>query len=173
LLGAAAGAAATWLMDETTSVLYERQSESSKKRESKARHGKNAYEIVAEKAAKLTGHELSEEQLKLLSEGIHWSMGIGSGIVYGLLRNRIPRLGIGSGVAYGIAFTVLVDEAALTALGVVPPPDAFPWQTHARGVAGHLVLGAVLDAAFDVADLLQPSAAPSPTALRAVDPGRS
>ena len=39
------------------------------------------------------------------------------------------------------------------ALGLAPPPTKFPWQTHARGFAGHLALGAVVEAAFDVADL--------------------
>ena len=47
-----------------------------------------------------------------------------------------------------------MDEGAVYALGLTPGPTAFPWQTHARGFAGHLVLGVILDAAFDVADLV-------------------
>lgn len=174
LLGAAAGAGATWLMDQTTTALYDRQSKASRKQEEKARGGKTAYEIAAEKGAELAGREISKGQRKQLGAAIHWTIGVGSGAIYGLLRNRVRRLGIGSGVAFGLAFALLVDEAALTALGISPPPNAFPWQTHARSLAGHLVLGAVLDATFDVADLVQPSGrATFPTPQPAVDLGRS
>jgi uncharacterized membrane protein YagU involved in acid resistance len=60
-------------------------------------------------------------------------------------------MGIGSGIAYGAAFWLLMDEAALTLLGLTPPPKEFPWQTHVRGLAGHLVLGATIEAVFDAA----------------------
>jgi uncharacterized membrane protein YagU involved in acid resistance len=135
-------------MDRVTTLLYERQSPKTKELETKARDGKFAPEVVAEKAAKLAGRRLSKEQREKTAGAIHWSVGVSSGALYGVLRNRIHRLGIGSGVAYGIALSLLLDEAALTALGLSPPPAEFPWQTHARGVAGHIVLGAVLDAAF-------------------------
>lgn len=174
LLGAAAGAGATWLMDQATTAIYERQSRASRKQEEKARGGKPAYEVAAEKGAKLAGREISKEQRKQLGAVIHWSMGVGSGAIYGLLRNRVRRFGIGSGVAFGLALSLLVDEAALTALGISPPPNAFPWQTHARRLAGHLILGAVLDATFDAADLVQPSGrATFPTPQQAADLGRS
>jgi uncharacterized membrane protein YagU involved in acid resistance len=47
-----------------------------------------------------------------------------------------------------------MDEAALTLMGLTPPPKNFPWQTHARGLAGHLVLGATIEAAFDLPSAL-------------------
>src|ERR1041385_6094727 len=52
LLGADAGAAATWAMDQATAFLYEQQSDESKERENEARGGKTAYEIAAEKGAR-------------------------------------------------------------------------------------------------------------------------
>lgn len=155
LLGAAAGAAATWAMDKVTAVIYERQPEKTKRQENKARAGKTASEVAAQKGAKLAGRKLSAEQRKKIGGAIHWSLGVSSGALYGLIRNRSRFLGIGSGVAYGLAFYVLVDEAGLSALGISPPPAAFPWQTHARGLAGHLVLGGILDGVFDLADLVQ------------------
>ena len=47
-----------------------------------------------------------------------------------------------------------IDEGLMSATKLAPPPDAFPWQTHARGLAGHFILGLLLDGAFDVADFL-------------------
>jgi hypothetical protein len=152
LLGAIAGAAATWAMDEVTTLLFEQQPEEVTRRENRARGKKSAYELAAEKGARLVGRRLSKEERKLIGTGIHWSLGVGSGAVYGALRNRMQQLSIGSGLAFGLAVFLLLDEATLAALGLTPPPTEFPWQTHARGFAGHLVLGAVLDATFGVAD---------------------
>lgn len=154
LLGAAAGAGATWLMDRATTVLYERETEATKKRENAARGDGTAYEIAAEKGAKLVGRELEPAQRKHLGSALHWLLGTTAGAAYGLLRHRVPRLGLGSGLAFGAAFWLLMDEGVNTALRLTPPPNAFPWQTHARGLAGHLVLGAGIDTAFGVADRL-------------------
>jgi hypothetical protein len=155
LLGAASGAAATWVMDVLTTALMDRQPKEVTAREERARDGKNAYETAAEKAASLAGRELTEAQRKTAGLAVHWTLGVGSGIAYGALRHTFPRLGLGSGLAYGTIFWLAMDEAALTLLGVAPPPDRFPWQTHARGLAGHLALGAAIEAAFDLADLAE------------------
>jgi hypothetical protein len=37
----------------------------------------------------------------------------------------------------------LSNEIMNPALGFTPGPTAFPWQTHARGLGGHLVFGVV------------------------------
>lgn len=152
LLGAAAGAAATWLMDAATTVLQKRESEEAQERENAARGDKSAYEIVAEKGARLAGRELDDDERKRLGAAIHWTLGISSGVLYAALRHAMPRLRLGSGLAYGTLFWLGMDEAALTALGLTPAPQAFPWQTHARGLAGHLVLGSTIELAFDAAD---------------------
>ena len=153
LIGAITGVAATWLMDQVTTAMYERESEEARERENDARGDLTAYEIAAERAATLAGRALSSDERKKIGNAIHWSLGIASGAMYGALRNAAPRLGIGSGLLYGAAFFLATDEGALTLLGLTPPPTEFPWQTHARGLAGHLVLGAALEVPFDIADL--------------------
>lgn len=152
-VGALAGAASTWVMDLITTTLYEREPPSVQDREDSARGSKSAYEIAAEKGAGLVGKKISAEQRKAIGAAIHWGLGVSAGAIYGVLRNRLPGMGLGSGVAYGAAFWLGMDEAALTALGLTAPPQDFPWQTHARGLAGHLVLGAVLESPFDLIDL--------------------
>jgi hypothetical protein len=149
-LGALAGIAGTFAMDQVTTFLADRQPEEVTKREDEARGGKHVYERAAQK---LTRGKASEDQEKRISTGIHWGLGVFFGATYGLMRHRFPRLGLGSGLAYGVLFTLLMDEGASVALGLAPPPTKFPWQTHARGFAGHLVLGGVVEAAFDAADL--------------------
>lgn len=158
LIGAASGAAATWLMDQVTTAIMERQPEEVSEREKAARGDKSALENAAEKGAALAGKEITKEERKKIGLGIHWSLGVTSGAVYGALRNRIPAMGIGSGLTYGAAYFLLMDEAALTALGLAPPPQNFPWQTHARGLVGHLVLGGALESVFDALDLVADAA---------------
>ncbi len=140
-------------MDQVTTAIQKSQPKDTQEREEAARGGKTAYENAAEKAANAVGREMSEETRKVVGQSIHWSLAVSSGAVYGLLRNQLRSFGIGSGIAYGAAVWLLLDEAALTALGITPPPQAFPWQTHARGLAGHLVFGAVIESVFDVMDL--------------------
>lgn len=150
VIGAAAGAAATWVMDAVTTAIQDRQSKESLGEEKAARGEKPAYEVAAEKGAEALGRAIDAKTRKKAGAAIHWTLGVSSGAAYGLLRNLAPSLGIGSGIAYGVLFWLVMDEAALTALGIAPPPQDFPWQTHARGLAGHLVLGAVIESAFDV-----------------------
>ncbi|MBV9495669.1 MAG: DUF1440 domain-containing protein [Acidobacteria bacterium] len=146
LLGAVAGAGATWLMDLATTKVYDLEPKEVQDRENEARGDKTAYEIAAEKLASFGNVALDEDQRKSLGNAIHWSLGISAGVLFGALRPhfRTP----GSGVLYGLAFWLLADEVALTALGLTAPPQEFPWQTHVRGVIGHVVLGAAIESAF-------------------------
>jgi len=107
--------------------------------------GKTAYGVAADKAAHLAGKELSKDERKQYGKEIHWALGIGTAALYGVLRPRVPHAGLAHGLAFGAAFWLLVDEGANYALGLTPGPTKFPWQTHARGLAGHLVYGSVTD----------------------------
>lgn len=152
VLGALAGAAATWVMGQATSYLYQQESKAVREEEKEVRGGQTAYGTAAEKAAEMVGQELSEDQRKQYGSAIHWALGAGAGAVYGVLRHRLPRAGRGNGLVFGAAFWALIDEGANTALGLTPGPTAFPWQTHARGLAGHLVFGVAADTALRLTD---------------------
>lgn len=156
-LGALAGTAATWAMGQATSYLYENEPEAVRQREDQARDDKTTYEVAAEKAAGLAGKELTEEDRKKLGSAIHWALGIGSGAVYGLLRRRLANggghgRGFATGALFGAAVWLLFDEMGTVALGLAPGPRKFPWQTHARGLLGHLVLGLAAEGALQAAD---------------------
>jgi hypothetical protein len=156
-LGAVAGAAATWVMGKATTYLYEKEDQQARQREDQARGGSTAYETAAKKAAGFAGRELSEEESKKLGSAIHWAIGVSAGAVHGLLRRRLAGRGLGGNLAlgalFGTAVWLLLDEAGNTVLGLTPGPKAFPWQTHARGLAGHLVLGLTTEGLMQAADL--------------------
>jgi hypothetical protein len=44
------------------------------------------------------------------------------------------------------------DEVLAPALGLASGAARYPWQAHARGLVGHLVLGAATDTVLDVLD---------------------
>lgn len=153
--GVIAGAIATWLMNRATTALYERENEAARTREDNARDGKTAYGVAAEKVASLAGTELSDDQRARYGERIHWALGISAGALYGALRPRSDAATLAGGLLFGAAFWLLMDETVTPALGLTKGPAAFPWQTHARGLAGHLVFGTVANTALTA---IQPDA---------------
>lgn len=150
--GAVAGAAATWLMGQATGWMYEREDTEARRREEEARGDRTAYETAAEKAAGMTGVELSKEQRSQAGLAIHWATGIGAGIVYALLRHRAPAVTAANGLAFGTGFYLVVDEVLNPLLGLTPGPQAFPWQAHARGLGGHLAFGATTELVLEGLD---------------------
>jgi hypothetical protein len=150
--GAIAGAVATWIMGQITNYMYRRENPDARQAEDRARNGKTAYGAAAEKAAGLAGRSLDDQQRERLGSIIHWATGIGAGAVYGVLRQRFAAVGRLGGAGFGTAFWGLVDEGLVPVLGFTPGPVAFPWQTHARGLAGHLTFGTVTDATLRVLD---------------------
>jgi hypothetical protein len=58
-----------------------------------------------------------------------------------LTRRGVPPLAAGLGS--GMGGFLLVDELA-NSLFFTPPPQAYPVESHLRGVVGHLTLGAAM-----------------------------
>ena len=150
--GAIAGAVATWVMGKVTGVMYQQEDRWVRRAEDDARGGKTAYGVAAEKAARIAGASLDEGQTERLGSAIHWALGIGAGATYAVLRRRFHALGRTAGLGFGTAFWALLDEGVVPALGLTPGPRAFPWQTHARGFAGHLTFGTVADGTLRLLD---------------------
>jgi Protein of unknown function (DUF1440) len=151
-LGAVAGAAATWVMGLATSFLYEREDDEAREREDNARDGRTAYGVAAQKAAGLVGRRLDEETREKAGSALHYGLGAGMGAAYAGLRHHVPAANAAGGTLFGTAVWLLMDEAAAPVFGLTPGPAAFPWQTHARGLAGHLVYGTVTEGLLSAAD---------------------
>ena len=152
LKGAIAGALATWIMDQVTTFMYQHERDPSRLIEDRARHGQSAYETAAEKLARLLGRELSPEERHRLGLAIHWALGIAAGAAYAAFGRRIPAFRGAGGAKFGTAFWAAVDEGLVSLLRLTPPPKSFPWETHARGLAGHVAYGIVADRTLRVLD---------------------
>ncbi|HET7321136.1 MAG TPA: DUF1440 domain-containing protein, partial [Longimicrobiaceae bacterium] len=106
----------------------------------------------------VVGVDLSKGERQEGGRAIHWALGAGAGALYGVMRRRVPGADAADGLLFGTAFWLLMDEGANWALGLTPGPGAFPWQTHARGLAGHLVFGATTDATLHALDAVTTAA---------------
>ena len=147
-VGVAAGFAATMVMDKATTWLYERQSDASKQRERQVLP-EGAPTASARKLAGLIGAEPTEEQTGQLAAAMHRSLGQLYGVVAAALAQRgVPP--VAAGVASGMGGFLLVDELA-NGLFFTPPPQAYPAESHLRGLVGHLTFGATTGVLLAVA----------------------
>ncbi len=143
--GALAGATAWWAMDGVLRFLYNHEDSEIRRQEDVARGGVPALEVMAERVAQIAGVTLSAAERQRGGTSLQWGVGIGAGMLYAALRDYLPGSGIRRGILYGAAFSLLVDEGVVPLLNFAPGPSAFPWQTHARGFAAHLVYGVVAE----------------------------
>jgi uncharacterized membrane protein YagU involved in acid resistance len=139
-------------MDRTLRFLYDHEDAEVRRRESAARDGIPALEVMADEMARKAGVTLSARERQAGGTALQWTTGIGTGVLYGALRDHLPGRGLRRGLTYGAAISLLVDEGLLPLLGFAPGPGAFPWQTHARGFAGHLVFGTVAETVCAILD---------------------
>jgi uncharacterized membrane protein YagU involved in acid resistance len=147
--GAAAGVIGTWVMDRVTTAMYERESAGDKAQEQAAwPNGKPSVPNLVDLGSRVTGVRFSAQAKPKVEQATHYLLGIGPGVLYALLRNRVPVLGAGRGLVYGALLFALNDELMNTALGLSGPPSAYPAAAHLRGLAGHVALGVTTDLAL-------------------------
>lgn len=140
--GALAGAAATWAMDQVTTVMYAVQAPEVTKQEESARaNGKSSVTNLVDKVEAETGFVVPAAQRPMVEMAVHYALGAVPGAIYGVVRRWIPFARAGSGLFYGLGIFAANDEYLNTKLGLASPPSAYPPETHIRGLAGHAVLG--------------------------------
>lgn len=150
--GAVAGAVATFVMGKVTGYMYEHEDRGVRREEDEARGGRSSYEVAAEKAAAAAGTSLDPRQRARAGSAIHWALGMGAGAAYAVMRRRFQVFGSAAGTAFGTGFWAFMDEGLVPALGLTPGATSFPWQTHARGLVGHLTFGTVTDGTLRLLD---------------------
>lgn len=165
--GIVAGTVAVWLMDRVTWPLYNREDPVAHAREKEAqKEGKYVAQYAATRLARMAGRELTDREEWNYGQGIHYILGIGPAVAYSVLRHQYPAITAGRGLAYGLGLFAVMDEVAAPAMGLASGPTRYPWQAHARGLAGHLVVGLAIDAVLGVMDRFLPpqstSSRPSP-----------
>jgi hypothetical protein len=140
--GALAGALAVYVMDRADWWMWNQQPEPVRRKIEDARPGgMDPAHVLANRIAKNYGRELMPVQPHPAGIATHYAIGVAPTILYALLRRRLPFLTAACGLLWGLGLFVVEDEVVNTKLGLSGPPEAYPWQAHARGFASHLVLG--------------------------------
>jgi|SRR5919108_756152 hypothetical protein len=149
--GAIAGAIATWVMDQITTGIYAGMSDELKAREGAARpNDKPAVANLVDRLVESFDLELDDDQRKTAEQLLHYGLGVVPGAFYAVLRERVPIVGAGRGVLFGLLLFAVNDEYMNTRLGLAGTPDAYPPESHLRGLVGHVTLGMATDAGIDV-----------------------
>ena len=154
-IGAAAGAAAVWVMDRVDWFNFLHEDQQARRRTQAVRPGgMDPAHVVANKLAGAMGRELEPKDNNPVGTAVHYSIGIAPAAIYGALRHQVPAITAGRGSLFGLGLFLAQDEGLNALTGLSAPPGAYPWQAHARGLVAHLVYGLVLDAALNAADRL-------------------
>ena len=92
-------------------------------------------------ARALTGDELPPAEKPLAGQAMHYALGIGLGVAYGIAAEFRPSVTAGFGTAFGACTATLLDEGAVPALGLGQAPWKAGLASNLYGYASHLVFG--------------------------------
>ena len=148
--GGAAGAAGVVAMDAVTWLLYRRESRLDLLREKRARvYGKDTAHALVRKVSRAVGSDAGSSEPNGAGIAVHYALGMGPGALYAQQRTQRLWLRRGNGALYGAGLYLANDLLAARLLGIAGPQRKYPWQAHARGVVGHVVLGVVTEAVLN------------------------
>lgn len=114
--------------------------------------GKYVSERSAEQIESALGLHLTKPQHEALAIANHWMVALAAGAIFAVSGHRAPGTHRGHGLLFGLAFWLVFDELLTVAAGLAEPPQAYPWQAHARGLVGHVTYGIVADTALHALD---------------------
>jgi hypothetical protein len=150
-IGAASGYVASFLMDVATGAYLARQSERSVRRQDELAPG-GAPALFIRRAAGLTGAEVGVERSEAQAMVLHRTLTSAYGAAAAALVSP-ERSPMRAALLATTSALVLVDEG-LPTLRIVPPPQEWPFESHVRGIVGHVTLGLGIGAILTVADRL-------------------
>jgi putative membrane protein len=89
----------------------------------------------------LIGREVPAADKPLAGQAIHYALGVGLGVAYGIAAEFRPAIASGYGVGFGIGTATLLDEAAVPAVGLGAAPWRSDLPTTLYGYVSHIVFG--------------------------------
>lgn len=163
LTGAAAGIAATLIMDQfqklaaTGQQAVEKQQKLAQgesewqiahetaQQEQKEAQQEGSTEIVARRIAEVAQISLPPQEKKKAGQAVHYTFGTLMGVVYAVTAELLPEITTGAGTAYGTLLFLGADEVAVPALQLSAPPTQTASTDHLQHWAAHIVYGGSLE----------------------------
>lgn len=103
--------------------------------------GGPAHQVAALVIGRATGKPLTERQLFLGGELVHYAFGAVNGGLYGGLAEYQPWTTAGTGALFGTGVFLAADESSMPMLGLIPPPWTETPSAQLEHWAAHLVFG--------------------------------
>jgi putative membrane protein len=119
LAGLIAGAAASFAMDRFQAAVSALSSSGDDEGETQEPATEKAADGIARA---FTGDELPAADKPLGGQAMHYALGIGLGVAYGIAAEFRSAVTTGFGTAFGLGAATLLDEAAVPALGLGQAP---------------------------------------------------
>lgn len=93
---------------------------------------------------------LDEAAKERLARAMHYGLGAGWGVAYGLTRESFPSVASVGGMAgYSVAVWAVSEDLLSPALNLAAWPNRYPLNVHAYAVAAHVVFGAAVWASYE------------------------
>ena len=144
--GIVGGIVGTVVMGGFQALLSSLAEEEKKSKEKKKKEDEPANVKAAEAISEnVFGHHLTKSEKEPAGEAMHWAMGAGSGLIYGIASEVAPASTVGFGVPFGAAVWLIADDIVVPALGLSKPVTEYPLSTHAYALSSHLVYGITTD----------------------------
>ena len=92
-----------------------------------------------------TGTPVAKADQPLAGQIVHYALGAGLGIAYGIAAEFKPHVTAGYGAAFGIGVAATLDEAVVPAVGLGDAPWHSDATTTVYSLLSHLVFGTVAE----------------------------
>lgn len=139
-LSLVSGYLATKLMEKASALFYDLAPKKIRQKEELVSLGSPA-RLAAQKAASVFGKTLSEEEADTAGNIVHIGIGMCMAPMYAVIKNTTKMSPLTVGLITGVTISCILDEGLTPTLGLSAPNKDYPWQTHLRGLAAHLVYG--------------------------------
>jgi hypothetical protein len=151
LVGVAGGLAAGLVTAAVDRLLDPLVSAEQKRRERRVRRG-SPHAVAGPRAArKLLGRRPSAGEERLASAAFTGLYGVVWGLVYTLVRRRLPRAARLVGLPFAVPFFLACDGGIAPLLGLTPGLRRVPWQLSAKELLNHVAWTATAEAAHRLA----------------------
>ena len=141
--GLVGGLVASLVMSEFQALLSKLSKEEKKpkkKNEDEPANVKTA-EAISEN---VFDHRLKKSEKEPAGDAVHYAMGAGSGLIYGIAA-ELPPSQPPVWAPVGAAVWLVADDVVVPALGLSKPATEYPLSTHAYALSSHLVYGLTTD----------------------------
>jgi rhodanese-related sulfurtransferase/uncharacterized membrane protein YagU involved in acid resistance len=154
--GMLAGVLANLAVAQVDKALGRFVSEEQKRREKRVREASPHKVGGTRIGERVTGRKFSEAEKRKAQMAFTVGYGMVFGLVYALVRRRVPRATSALGVPYGVAFFLACDGVLAPLFRMTPGLRAIPWQFNVKEMTNHIAWTGTAEVVHRASERLAP-----------------